>query len=803
MLTQRTEHLKRSINAMMDAGVRKTTFYTLAAQSLQQTQGQPLQLRRAEAFRYLLEQVALDVHPYELIGGSITGMWPVDPDVPDYETQYAQSVQAVNDFIAHKDDPEPEEEISLRFEVQAARAAGGRFALMARDHFNGNIDFSRLQKINEQLRQQFADDPRVQPSDIVKITEDFFVYDYGQKTMELIDSLPWSAANHVNLNYGKVLRLGYRGILQTVEQKLAQPCTPEQTEFYQAVSITLNSAIHFIHRYAAAYRLAAQDEPDTQRAAELAEIAETLDTVAEEPAASFRQAVQLVWITHLIQSINLGAALSFARFDQYMLPYYRADLQAGRITREDAAELLRHLWLKVNEPKMRTVQSMTLAGITPDGADAANELTALCLEVTSDLKLPYPNVAVRVKEGVTPEWVYDKAVETIQRGFGIPMLVNDDDWIPKFLDFGYPVEYARDYYNMGCVEMMIAGKQADWLSATGGYISYPAVLNQLIEDWCGGNFIPQSYDELYAEYLNRLKARVAVGEAIAKKQIGLIKAHSRDPFASALIDGCIERGKDLFCGGALCPAHIAINGYGLATAADSFMVIRKSIFERRLITIEQLRDAMRDDFCGHEELTALAEREVPRFGNDCDEVDQIAVQLLTFLLDQIYALNDGSFEEKFVTSFFSYTRNVSIGEVTGATPNGRHCGAALSDALGPSQGCDIEGPTRMLNSVAKLPTGRLTGAVATNLKVNPSLFATPAGTLALKTLLKVYLHQGGPQIQVNFVSLEELKAAQKHPEQHRDLVVRIAGYCEYFVNLDVNEQQEIINRTEHEMEGLA
>lgn len=801
MLTTRTIALKQNILNMIDAGVRRTSFYEMAAASLRTTQGQPRQVRRAAAFNYLLDHVPQEVHPYELIGGSITGMWPLDPDVPDYEAQYAAAIGAIEGYIANREcgGDDGDQSISLRFEVQAARAADGRFALMARDHFNGNIDFARLQQINAQLKERYAGSGRITNAEIVKVTENFFNYDYGEDVMKYIDELPWSVANHVNLNYAKVLKLGYRGILKGVEERLAGDCDDEQREFYTAVQATLQGAMRFIHRYARTYCEAARVESDEARAAELRTIADVMEHVAEHPAASFREAVQLVWITHLIQSINLGAALSFARFDQYMFPYYDADIRAGRITRDEAGELLGHLWLKINEPKMRTVQSMALAGVTPDGEDASNALTELCLEVTSDLKLPYPNVSVRVCEGVTPEWVYDTAVRTIQRGFGIPMLVNDKCWIPILQDLGYPLEYARDYYNMGCVEMMIQGRQADWLSATGGYISYPALLNELIADWSAGRCAFDSFDALYAEYLERLDRRIAYGAKIANQQIDLIRANSRDPFASALIDGCIERGKDLFCGGALCPAHIAINGYGLATAVDSFTTIRILVLEKKLISISQLYRAMQDDFVGHEGLLKLIEREVPCFGNDLDEVDSLAVKLLSHLLDAIYALNDGSRQERFVTSFFSYTRNVSIGEATMATANGRRDGAALSDALGPSQGCDISGPTRMLNSVAKLPTHHLTGAVATNLKVNPRMFATRAGTEALKTLLKVYLRSGGPQIQVNFVSLEELKDARMHPQQHRDLVVRIAGYCEYFVNLDCKQQDEIINRTEHEL----
>lgn len=800
MLSERTRNLKISIQTMMDAGVRKTVFYPTIAESLRTTHGEPRQIRRAKAFSYLLEHVKQEVHPYELLGGSITGMWPLDPDVPDYDTQYRQAVNAVEHYIAHKDDPAEEVGISLRFEVQSTRASStGRFAMMARDHFNGNIDYNRLQIINQALKDKYAGTGRITPAEIVKVTEDFFNYDYGKAVMDEVDGLPWSAANHVSLNYGKVVHEGYGAILQSVREAAAKTDDPEKLEFYQAVVMSLESAMDFIRRYGRTYLNAAEEEQNPARAQELRNIGQMLEKLATEKAGSFYEAVQAVWITHLIQNIALGSAMSFARFDQYMYDVYMADINAGRITRQEAEDILSCLWLKVNEPKMRTVQSMTLAGITPDGKNAANELTELCLDVTRELKLPYPNVGVRISREHTPEWVYDKSVETIKAGFGIPMLINDDNWIPKLVKLGHPLKLARDYYNQGCVEMMVQYRQGDYLAATGGLVSYAQLLLQLLDDWHDGKETLDTYEQLWAAYLGRLDRRLDYGEQIARRQARLIRENSVDPFASALVEDCIGRGKDMFRGGALCPSHVAINGYGLATTADSLCVIRTLVYEQKLVTLEEIYQAVKKNFDGCEELLHLIDTKTYKFGNDIDEVDEIAQKLLYHLVDKVYSWNDGRDPEYFVTSFFSYTRNVSIGEATAATPNGRRDGAALSDALGPSQGCDVNGPTRMLNSVGKFDTSHLTGAVATNLKINASLFQDKSGTEALKALLKVYLFEGGPQIQVNFVSLEDLKDAQLHPENHRDLVVRIAGFCEYFVNLDLKQQQEIISRTEHEM----
>jgi len=769
----KTQALKRSIQNLWDAGVRKTTFYPLIAQSLRHTVGQARQLRRAKAFAHLLDHVELAALPFEKLGGSILGMWPVEQE-PAYEEQLREAFAVI------------ENEVKQSKEKPRARA------LMARDHYDANISFAAIQKIIQAVQSAYAGSDQITAQAIAKALEDHFVFEYGRDVMDPIQELPWAVANHLHLNYGYIIHTGYRALLQKINDLLALHHNHAQKiEFYTAAKISVEAAMRYIQRYADVYLKAAEGTSDTARAAELREIAGILRTVATERASNFREAMQLMWITHIIANTALGSALSFARFDQYMLPFYRADRQAGTITDDQARELIAHMILKVNEPKMRTVQSLALGGTTPDGRDAANELTKLTLEAARQVSMPYPNISLRVAHGLTPEWVYDEAIDTIQKGFGMPMLLNDDVWVQNFMRLGYPAEYAREYYNMGCVEMMIHSRQAHWCYAQGSPVHYPELLDGILTEHCQGKLPLEAFDELMAQLVARIQSHV--------QAMGMEKPpeDACDPFASALLYNCLDKGKDMYHGGAELPAQVAVGGMGLATAADSLSAIKALVYDRREITLRALTEAVHSNFAGQEGLRLKLSNASPHFGNDDDTVDAIAATLFHTATAAVHALNTDRSRGRFVNSYFGYTAHVSAGEISGATPDGRKAGAPFSDGLGPVQGKDTEGPTKLLNSLLKLDYTYLTGALATNCKISPSLFNDAAGALSLKHLLKAYLQSGGPQIQVNFVRQEDLIDAQKNPQAHRDIVVRIAGFCEYFVNLDYHQQNEIIQRTEH------
>ena len=799
----RAQALKRHVQELCDAGVRRTTFYPLIARSLAETAGEPRQIRRAKAFAYLLDNVELVALPHEILGGSIIGMWPVVPEAP-YEEQRASAFEAVKKYIeydAAEDDAEPK---GISFEARVKRRHS-RFALMARDHYNANIRYEAMQRLIREVQKHYEGSGVIKPHTIAKILEDHFVFDYGDDAMGLIDGLPWISANHVHLNYGMVINTGYGALLQKTDRLLSNAernGDAEKAEFYVAVKIALEAAIRYIRRYADAYRDAAADEAgDPGRAAGLEEIADTLEKVSTHKASGFREAMQLMWITHIIANTDMGSALSFGRFDQYMYPFYKAESEAGLITEDEARELIVNMILKVNEPKMRTVQSLALGGTTPGGLDGANDLTRLTLEAAREVRMPYPNISLRVSEALTPEWVYDEAVATIKMGFGMPMLLNDDVWIKNFMSLGYPAEYAREYYNMGCVEMMIQNRQAQWVGVRGGAVNFTSVLDNILSDHYDGKLALETFDDLMDEFVGRIRANVKLmGGENAKKSIADQRRHACDPFGSALIYNCLDKGVDMHQGGSELPLQIAVGGQGLGTAADSLSSIKTMVYDRAEISLKELTEAVRGNFAGREVLRLKLSNLAPHYGNDDDAADRIAKTLFDAATAAVHALNDGSVEEgRFINSYFGYTGHVSTGEVTGATPNGRRAGEPLSEGLGPTQGKDTEGPTKLFNSLLKHDYGCLTGALATNCKINPSLFNTKSGAQAFKAMLKAYLKNGGPQVQVNFVRQEDLIDAQQNPQDHRDIVVRIAGFCEYFVNLDYNQQNEIIMRTEHEI----
>ena len=785
--TTRAQALKCSIRDLCDAGIRKTTFYPIVAQSLKKTLNEPRQLRRAKAFAYLMDNVDLAILPVEILGGSILGMWPLAEEA-SYEEQLGSAFEAV------------EKEISLETSVKGNL---GRSALMARDHYNANISYSTMQKIIKEVQKKYEGLDKIKPHMIAKVLEQHFVFDYGNDVMDLIYGLPWSVANHVHLNYGMVINTGYGALLQKINTLLSEAekkADAEKTEFYTAVKISIVAAIRYIKKYSDEYKKAAGEESDRERAAELEEIANLLKTVSTGKATSFREAMQLMWITHIIGNTALGTALSFARFDQYMYPFYKADREAGRITEDEARELIVNMILKVNEPKMRTVQSLALGGTTPDGRDAANDLTRITLEAAREVRMPYPNIALRVAEVLTPEWAYDEAVETIKKGFGMPMLVNDDVWVKTFMSLGYPAEYAREYYNMGCVEMMIQNRQAEWWYVKGGAVVFPNILDSILTDYHAGKLALDKFHDIMEEFIARIRSHVeSVGGEFAKESIAQQREHLYDPFGSALIFNCIDKGMDMFQGGSELPAQVAIGGLGLGTAVDSLNSIRAMVYDRHEISLYDLTDALRSNFAGQEALRLKLSNMAPHYGNDDDSADCIASTLFNTATAAVHALNNGAAEDKFVNSYFSYTSHVSVGETISATPDGRKAGEPLSDGPGPVQGKDTEGPTKLFNSILKLDYSHMTGAYATNCKLNPSLFGTKAGSLAFKNLMKAYLKSGGPQVQVNFVKQEDLIDAQKNPQEHLDIIVRIAGFCEYFVNLDYIQQNEIIKRTEHEI----
>ena len=782
------EALTRRLN---EAGVRKTTLFTNIAESLKTTQGQPRELRRALAFAHHLGKVEKPVYEGEQLIGSITGMCPVDPVQPSLEQRRQEAIQALDVHFAAKREgaAQARKKVGVSFDEQFT-GGKNRFALMARDHYEANIRFLDLQQLIAEMNERYKDEPGLAPGEVGKALEVYFNYDYGEETRALMRELPWNVANHTCLDYPRLVKIGYDGVRRQVKDALA--AHPERQVFYEAMLISLDAASKYIHDYAAAAREAAVTAGKA-RAGELMELARVCDKIADQKPDTFFEAIQLVWMTHLIGNVDGGSAMSLGRFDQYMRPFFERDYQNGALTLSRARELIAALWLKLNEPKMRTVQSCCLAGVTREGKDGASLLTRLCLEVTALLKLPYPNTSVRVDEDVSPQWLLDECVRTIKAGGGMPMILNDKLWVNNFIDIGLAPEDARDYYNMGCVEMLIQSKQPNWTG--GGGVDLPRLVLDEIEKKKDEPL--GSFDDFVNDIVEAIHGKLRGHEEEIHRRVSCEK-DSCDPFASALVEGCIESGRDFFNGGTALGPFVSFGCSGLGTAADSLLAIRRHVFEEKDIPLSRLSDALRANYQGYDDVRALMQDRLS-YGNDDDSADLIAKKLFDAAMADVKAYNRQDCRERFISSLFSYNGHISGGEALGATPDGRRHGDPISDCLSPVQGRDTCGPTATLNSFLKLDMGGVTGAHAMNLKVNGALLKDRAGTEALKALIRAYLYDRGPQLQVNFVNAEDLLAAQKEPEKHKDLVVRIAGYCEYFVNLDRKLQGEIIARTLHEL----
>ena len=499
-----------------------------------------------------------------------------------------------------------------------------------------------------------------------------------------------------------------------------------------------------------------------------------------------------MWMLHIIANIQGGSALSLARIDQYLYPFYKKDLENGDITEEFAKDLLSCVWLKVNEPRMRTVESVTLGGIDREGNDAANDLTRICLQVAADVRVPYPNIGLRINKK-NPDWLYDESILTTASGAGQPMLLNDEIWIESLKKLGFSQEDANDYYNMGCVELEVPGKQPSYGVCEA--IAFPVLIEEVMRKYKEGIYEIHTYDDYFEAYKKELDLAIEADyeEAVGKRN--MMKDRCYDPYSSMLIDGCLESGTDMLQGGSELPTEWSVYAYGIGTAADSLYAVKKVVFEDKAMALDHLNDVLDANFEGYEAERRLLSDCGEHYGNDQSGVDEVANQVLDHFTKQVDSLNHRGMGDVFVSTLFGYFFHIYHGEIAKATPNGRKKGEPFSDSMGPSQGKDVNGPTRLLNSVLALDSGKITGAFALSFKMNSSFFSDETGRNAMKDLLKTYIEAGGPQIQVYTTNAEDLKDAMVNPDKHRDLIVRVGGYCEFFVDLDRTLQKEILSRT--------
>lgn len=632
-----------------------------------------------------------------------------------------------------------------------------------------------------------------------------------------------SGPGHLVPDYPKLLRLGFRGIRREIDERTSRvspgdPDRKNKLDFYRAASMVCDAAVAYAHRYARLAEEMADRTPNVDRRAQLRGVARICSHVPEHPARTFWDALQSIWFVQVIIQIESnGLSIAPGRFDQYMYPYYRDDIAAGRLTRDQAKDLLGCFYCKLAEINKvysnegarllagpSQGQCLTLAGEVEGGGDGTNELTYLCLEADTEVRMAQPDLALRINED-TPEPLLHLAAANIRTGLAKPKIFGDRLVTRSQVLAGVPDEDARDWAALGCSEPAIPGKTNAWgnsgqvclakcleLALNGGRCR---LTSQQMGPSTGDPRTFASFEEVLAAY--RTQLAYFVGHLVASNNT-LDRLHAAVcpvPFVSLFISDCTKRGVEMNAGGARYNFTSPV-GVGLITVADSLAAIKKLVFEDGALTMSQLVDALDRNFEGQESLRQTLLNRAPKFGNDDDYVDSIANDLLNIWADLVEGHTNPR-GGRWVPGLYSMTASVGFGERCGATPDGRRAGGPLNDNVSPSHGREMRGPTAVARSVGKLDMVRIPHGAILNMRLSPAVLQGEKGLEDLAAFVRAFVALGGWHDQFNVISTETLREAQKHPERYRDLLVRVSGYSAHFVELSREVQEDIMARTEH------
>lgn len=628
---------------------------------------------------------------------------------------------------------------------------------------------------------------------------------------------------HLIPDYPRVLREGFRGIVGEIRTETAREPDPDKRAALEAFLIACEAARDFARRYAdAAEREAADASPE--RAAELREIARICRKAPWEPAESFHEALQSLWLTHMLVLVSEsypGAGTSFGRFDQYLWPYYRNDIASGRITRAWAQELLRCFWIKPNyaydyQGRMGRNQGInssfgqlvTLAGCGPDGEDLSNDLTYLCLGVIEEMNLLEPKPNVRL-HGHTPDRLLDRVCAMLARAQGAPFLLNFDEISMRGLRRqGLPEDTLWDYGIVGCLENT---RQGDDRSGT---VDVNLNLAKAVEltifrgrdQASGAQLGPRTPDPRAMRTWEDFEAafRAQLSWCLRRlvecnNQADTVRAlYEPTPYLSALVGGCIEKRRDITQGGAR-HNYITVEGVAMATAADSLCAVKRLVFEEKRIAMDALLRAIEKNFEGEEFLRQMLLNKAPKFGNDDPEADRMAHDLTRWWAEETATLTTPFTGKRYRAGYLSWNYGIAYAPLTAATPDGRKRGAYLSNGVAAVPGMDRQGPTAAARSVGSLGLERIPNGASHTISLSPSLVRDDEHLKKLAAFLRAYAREGGSALQINIIDVDTLRAARDHPDEFRNLLVRVTGYNAYFVNLGREIQEEIIAREAHRL----
>lgn len=764
MLTERSARIKEALFA----NPRRISLERacLWQESYEETEGEPIILRRAKAFAHVLEKHAIVIDDDDLLVGNRSESPRAGVISPEMSPYWV--IDELDEFSTRPQDTfEMSEDDKRKFREVVYPYWAGR-------------------SLNDWYRAHREDDVRAAEADKVFAVAQT---DKGQ--------------GHIICDFDEVLERGLGDILAECKRHLT---SSPKNEFYQASVICMKAMTAYIDRY----RILVDERIaggvcSPQRAAELARISEVLGHIATQPARDLYDALQLVWLVSVaLQHESNASSLSLGRADQYLLPFYRASVEAG-VTQAEIRELLQCFYLKFNTIiAVRSTESarffagfpigynLVVGGVDEQGDDAANELSELLLDLQRDTRLPQPNLSLRVHKD-TPEGLLRKAVEIIRLGDGLPQCFNDEVNIESFVRRGVSASDARDYAVVGCVELSIPGRMYG-LHDISMFNMLKCLEITLRENPRGFG----GFEDL-----------VSATEATIDRYVALMvrgcdtcdRAHretSPTPFLSTFVHDALEKGADITSGGARYNPS-GVQGVGTANLADSLYVIKKAVFDEKSVSWKELLDALERDWTGDGDET-LRQRFVnayPKYGNDVDEVDELGRHFLAHYGREVerYGNVRGGF---FQPGSYTVSAHVPLGAAVGATPDGRRSGEQLADGgLSPMVGRDQHGPTASLMSVSKLENVLDTNGSLLNVKFSPATLAGEEGLAKLEAYIRSFSRLGIQHIQFNVIDRATLIDAQEHPDRHRNLVVRVAGYSALFVELSKAIQDDIINRTEH------
>lgn len=627
------------------------------------------------------------------------------------------------------------------------------------------------------------------------------------------------AQGHICPNCAEWLAKGPVGLRLEAEEKL-HGAQGRQKDFYEAVHLTMQGEQTFMQRYSRLLRRMAEKEEHAAWKENMLQTAANCQNLSERPPQSFHEAVQSLWFLFVtLQMESNASSFSPGRLDEFLWPFYEKDRKAGRLTEQQALEILEALWLKFNEiVYMRNANSakffagfpigfnIAVGGQDAEGHDFVNELSFLCLKAQEHIGLPQPNLSVRLHES-TGDALLKQAVRVVAKGSGMPQFFNDKAIIPAMIhELGISEHDARDYAIVGCVELTTQGNNLGWSDAAMFNLNKVLELTlnggkclltgkQLAPDY-GKLTSYASFAELekvFQRYLDEyMEKMVKACEKVEQAHMDLLPT----PFLSAVIDDCMEKGMDVTAGG----AHYNLSGIQMiqvANLADSLAAIRQLVFEEKTVSPAELLQALQNNFAENEILRTRLLYKVPKYGNDVDAVDALGAKWAGYFRQKLstYTNYRGG---KYHTGMYTVSAHVPMGENVGASADGRKAGQPLADGgMSPVYGRDITGPTAVLKSVSKLDKSLTTNGGLLNMKFLPEFFATESGIDKFAKFLRAFVDLEIPHIQFNVVRREDLLAAKKHPEQYRSLTVRVAGYTAYFTELADELQDEIIARTSY------